>query len=80
MPGEVVDSNSDEKSGQTLTWNLLGLNSAAHIQAESKTGGSLDPTLMILAVLGLLLCCGLVVVIAAVVGFLVLRKKKPALE
>jgi hypothetical protein len=75
MPGEVVDSNADEASGQTLTWNVLDMNSSAHIRAESKIGGSLDPTLMILAVLGLLCCCGLVVAIAGVVLFLVLRRK-----
>ena len=76
MPGEVVDSNADETNGQTLTWNVLEMNSSAHIRAESKTGGAVDPTLTILAVLGLLCCCGLVVVIAAVVLFLILRKKK----
>ncbi|OGO08916.1 MAG: hypothetical protein A3K46_03485 [Chloroflexi bacterium RBG_13_60_9] len=75
MPGEVVDSNADEKAGQTLTWNILEMNSSAHIRAESKTGAALDPTLTILAVLGLLCCCGLVVAIAAVVLYLVLRKK-----
>jgi hypothetical protein len=76
MPGEVMDSNSDENSGQTLTWNLLEMNSAAHIRAESKTGGGMDPTLIILGIIGLLLCCGLVVVVAAVIVFIVLRKKK----
>jgi len=75
MPGEVVDSNADEASGQTLTWNVLDMNSSTHIRAESKTGGGLDPTLTILAVLGLLCCCGLVVAIAGVVLFLVLRRK-----
>jgi hypothetical protein len=75
MPGEVVDSNATEKSGQTLTWDILELNASSHIRAESKTGGGLDPTLAILAVIGLLCCCGLIVVIAAVVVFFVLRKR-----
>ncbi|MBN2085310.1 MAG: hypothetical protein JW748_08780 [Anaerolineales bacterium] len=75
MPGEVVETNADEKNGQTLKWNILELNSSAHIRAESKIGGTLDPTLMIVAAIGLLCCCGFLVVIAAVVLFLVLRKK-----
>ncbi len=78
MPGEIVDSNASETSGQTLTWNLLELNSASHIRAESKTGGGalgLDPTLTAIAVIGLLGCCCLIVLIAAVVLFFVLRKR-----
>ncbi len=78
MPGEIVDSNASETSGQTLTWNLLELNSASHIRAESKTGGGalgLDPTLTVIAVIGLLGCCCLILLIGAVVLFFVLRKK-----
>ncbi|MGB7540177.1 MAG: hypothetical protein WBM17_16675 [Anaerolineales bacterium] len=82
MPGEVVDTNADEKSGQTLTWNLLEMNASSHIRAESKTGGSgllgLDPTLTILAVIGLLGCCCLVILIAGGAAFFFLRRKKTA--
>jgi hypothetical protein len=78
MPGEIVDSNASETSGQTLTWDLLKFNSTSHIRAESKTGGGalgLDPTLTALAVIGLLGCCCLIILIAAVVIFFVVRKR-----
>jgi hypothetical protein len=78
MPGEIVDSNASETSGQTLTWDLLKINSTSHIRAESKIGGGalgLDPTLTALAVIGLLGCCCLILLIAAVVLFFVLRKR-----
>jgi len=84
MPGEVVDSNADEKSGQTLTWNILEMNASSHIRAESKTGGGgllgLDPTLTILAVIGLLGCCCFVILIAGGAAFFFLRRKKAAPE
>jgi hypothetical protein len=80
MPGEIVDTNADEKVGQTLTWNILEMNAASHIRAESKTGGGgvlgLDPTLTILAVIGLLGCCCLVILIAGGAAFFFLRRKK----
>ena len=78
MPGEIVDSNASETSGQTLTWNLLEMNASSHIRAESKTGGGalgLDPTVMTLAVIGLLGCCCLILLIAAVAAFFILRKR-----
>ncbi len=78
MPGEIVDSNASETSGQTLTWDILKMNSASHIRAESKTGGEalgLDPTLTVFLVIGLLGCCCLIILIGAVVVFLVLRKR-----
>jgi hypothetical protein len=82
MPGEIVDSNANETSGQTLTWDILKMNTASHIRAESKTGGSgvlgLDPTLTILAVIGLLGCCCLIILIAGGAAFFFLRRKKTA--
>jgi hypothetical protein len=79
MPGEIVDTNADEKVGQTLTWNILEMNAAAHIRAESKIGGGgvlgLDPALTILGVIGLLGCCCLVILIAGGAAFFFLRRK-----
>jgi hypothetical protein len=79
MPGEIVDTNADEKVGQTLTWNILEMNAASHIRAECKTGGGgvlgLDPALPILSVIGLLGCCCLVLLIAGGAAFFFLRRK-----
>jgi hypothetical protein len=80
MPGEVVASNADETSGTTLTWDLTKLNSSSHLTAESTLSGGglfgMDPTLTILAVIGVLGCCCLVVVIAGVAAFILLRSRK----
>jgi hypothetical protein len=81
MPGEIVDSNASETSGQTLTWDILKMNSESHIRAESMTGGGalgLDPTLMAFLIIGLLGCCCLVILIAGGAAFFFLRRKKTA--
>jgi hypothetical protein len=73
----MVDSNADTTSGRTLTWNVLALDPSAHITAESRIGGLLgmDPVVMVVAAVLLLGCCGVVVLIAGVAGFFLLRKK-----
>jgi hypothetical protein len=76
MPGEVVETNADETSGQTLKWNLMKMNAASHFRAESKLGGGgLDPTLTVIGVIALLGCCCVVVLIAAGAAFFFLRRK-----
>ena len=77
VPGAVVNSNADTTSGRTLTWNVMALDPSAHITAESRIGGMLgmDPVVMAVVAVLLLGCCGVVVLIAGVAGFFLLRKK-----
>ncbi|MBN1440646.1 MAG: hypothetical protein JW929_14655 [Anaerolineales bacterium] len=80
VPGEVVETNADSTSGNTLRWNLLKLSKSDNITAEVKIGGGgllgSDPTLMILGGLGLTGCCCLVLIVIGVAAFFFLRRKK----
>jgi hypothetical protein len=76
-PGDVVDTNADTVSGHMLSWDLTTMNSASHMQVESKIGGDgeLDPTLLAAGGILSLGCCCIVVLIAAGAGFILIRKK-----
>jgi len=80
VPGEVMETNADKTSGRTLTWNLMTMNSASHMRAESKISAGaaeLDPTLLAVGAVILLVCCCAVILIAAGAGFFFLRRKNP---
>lgn len=68
VPGKILESNATSKSGKTLKWELLSTD--GFIYAKFKlTGGGL-PVWMICAI------AGGVLVIAAIVTVLIVRKKK----
>ncbi len=84
VPGDVVSTNADKTSGQTLTWDLMSLTTSSHIRAECKLGGGAfgsDSTLIVVGVILLMGCCCVVVLIAGGAAFFFLRRKKaPAAE
>jgi hypothetical protein len=80
MPGKVVETNADDRQGNTLTWNLVN-GEVNHIRAVSDTSSGLDfgGNNLYYIIAGLCLClCVIVVIIVAVVLFFVLRRKKNA--
>jgi hypothetical protein len=76
-PGEVVETNAENVSGRTLSWNLLTMNSASHLRVESKVGGAAetDPALLAAGAVALLGCCCVLVLIAGGAAFFLLRRK-----
>lgn len=79
VPGTVVSTNADVKSGRTLKWNLMTMNGSTHIRAESTLSSSvlgIDSTLAVIATLCLLACCCVIILIAGGLGIFLIRRKK----
>jgi hypothetical protein len=81
MPGNVVSTNADVKSGHTLKWNLLTAKGATNFTAESTIGSTIlgiDSTLAVLGTLCALACCCVVLLIAGVLVFVLIRRRNAA--
>jgi hypothetical protein len=79
VPGNVISTNADVKSGRTLKWNLMTMNGSTHIQAESTLSSTvlgLDSTLAVIGTLCLLACCCFIILIAGGLGIFLIRRKK----
>lgn len=77
LPGEVVEHNGTLDSNGTLTWTLSG-NQSVSVHAVSETWN-----LMTIGGAGIVLACGLVVVVGVVIGVLIARsgrRKKAGAE
>ena len=81
VPGTVVSTNADEKSGRTLKWNLMTLSGSTHLRAESTLSSSvlgIDPTLTVIGTLCLLACCCIILLAAGGLAFFLIRRKNGA--
>jgi len=79
VPGNVVSTNADAKSGRTLKWNLMTMNDSTRIRAEStlsSTGLGIDSTLAVIGTLCLLVCCCVIILIIGGLGIFLIRRKK----
>lgn len=76
VPGRVGENNADEVEGKTLTWELP-VGEIANIQVESSlSGGGLPEWISWLVPVLICLCCFGFVVVAAVVIFVLVRRRK----
>jgi hypothetical protein len=79
VPGSVVSTNADVKSGRTLKWNMMTMNGSTHIRAESTLSSTvlgIDSSLAVIGTLCLLACCCVIILIAGGLGIFLIRRKK----
>jgi hypothetical protein len=91
MPGKILENNAAEQMDNTLSWKMIG-GEINHIQAVSEVGaagldmnfdldlGAESPILVILGGLAVGMFCCLLPLVIAGVAFILIRRKKKALE